>query len=199
MTVGGGRQEEFFYVGLSGRRQSPGAACFSWRVDSDQARWLRQDGGIHGCDARECRFSAATTTSTTCSTVMPFMQRKSIGHSRRKHGEHGASDFSEPMPRIARQSRPGQFRRRAAERHHDRRAQRGGHVHRAGVVRQQDAAEFQEVPSIRGGRFCRRDFEFRISDFEFGFDLFGDLHVAFRRRKSTRRNLFVFGFRARRR
>ncbi len=24
---------------------------------------------------------------------MPFMQRKSIGHSRRKHGEHGASDF----------------------------------------------------------------------------------------------------------
>ncbi len=24
---------------------------------------------------------------------MPFMQRKSIGHSRKKHGEHGASDF----------------------------------------------------------------------------------------------------------
>ncbi len=24
---------------------------------------------------------------------MPFMQRKSIGHSRRKHGEHGASDL----------------------------------------------------------------------------------------------------------
>lgn len=25
---------------------------------------------------------------------MPFMQRKSIGHSRKKHGEHGASDFN---------------------------------------------------------------------------------------------------------
>lgn len=24
---------------------------------------------------------------------MPFMQRKSIGHSRKKHGEQGASDF----------------------------------------------------------------------------------------------------------
>src|SRR5665213_1138866 len=33
------------------------------------------------------------TASTTCPTPMPFMQRKSIGHSRKKHGEHGTSDF----------------------------------------------------------------------------------------------------------
>jgi hypothetical protein len=36
----------------------------------------------------------STTAATTRSTPMPFMQRKSIGHSRKKHGEHGASDFS---------------------------------------------------------------------------------------------------------
>src|SRR5208283_5601717 len=34
------------------------------------------------------------TASTTRSMLMPFRQRKSIGHSRRKHGEHGASDFN---------------------------------------------------------------------------------------------------------
>jgi hypothetical protein len=33
------------------------------------------------------------TASTTRSTAIPFMQRKSIGHSRKKHGAHGASDF----------------------------------------------------------------------------------------------------------
>src|SRR5271154_4252953 len=33
------------------------------------------------------------TASTTRSTLMPFIQRKSMGHSRRKHGEHGASDL----------------------------------------------------------------------------------------------------------
>src|ERR1019366_6174291 len=38
--------------------------------------------------------TACKTTSTTRSTLMPFMQRKSIGHSRKKHGEHGASDLS---------------------------------------------------------------------------------------------------------
>ena len=33
---------------------------------------------------------------------MPFMQRKSIGHSRKKHGEHGASDFKifDPLEKI---------------------------------------------------------------------------------------------------
>ena len=38
------------------------------------------------------------------------------------------------ISRVARQSRPGQFRRRAAERHDHRRAERGGDVHRAGVI-----------------------------------------------------------------
>src|ERR1700722_7071018 len=33
------------------------------------------------------------TASTTLSTLIPFMQRKSIGHSRKKHGEHDASDL----------------------------------------------------------------------------------------------------------
>ena len=48
------------------------------------------------------------------------------------------------MSRVARQPRPGQFRRRAAKRHDHRRAQRGGDVHRAGVVGEQDAAKFQQ-------------------------------------------------------
>src|SRR5439155_3652776 len=34
-----------------------------------------------------CR-QRSRTASVTCSTVMLFMQRKSIGHSRRKHGVH---------------------------------------------------------------------------------------------------------------
>src|SRR5271170_3285624 len=45
------------------------------------------------------------TASTTRSTLMPFMQRKSIGHSRRKHGEHGASDLSKRF--RASPGRPG--------------------------------------------------------------------------------------------
>ena len=35
-------------------------------------------------------FVSFSTASTTCSTLIPFIQRKSIGHSRRKQGEQGA-------------------------------------------------------------------------------------------------------------
>ena len=38
--------------------------------------------------------SAASVASTSALTASPFMQRKSMGHSRRKQGEHGASDFT---------------------------------------------------------------------------------------------------------
>ncbi len=70
------------------------------------------------------------------------MQRKSIGHSRKKHGEHGASDFKmvallekigpvnsgDVLPKIATTE--------TAERRRD--------VHRAGVVRQKHAAKFHQ-------------------------------------------------------
>jgi len=57
----------------------------------------------------------------------------------------GRVGFQQPVvPLVARQARPGQFRRRAAERHNNRRAQRGGDMHRAGIVGEQHAAEFQQ-------------------------------------------------------
>ena len=37
---------------------------------------------------------ALSTAAMTGSISMPFMQRKSIGHARKKHGEHGALDFN---------------------------------------------------------------------------------------------------------
>src|SRR5690348_8946513 len=73
MTVGAGRQGEFF------EKEMAVAAVYD-----------RRGGGA----APPYRKWTASTASTTRSTLMPFRQRKSIGHSRRKHGEHGASDFS---------------------------------------------------------------------------------------------------------
>src|SRR5271169_1077996 len=62
------------------------------------------EGGDVGAWSFFCvQQTAESTASTTRSTLMPFMQRKSIGHSRRKHGEQGALDFSRrwrgPSPR----------------------------------------------------------------------------------------------------
>jgi len=74
------------------------------------------------------------------------MQRKSMGHSRRKHGEQGRVGFEQPVPRVTRQARSGQFRRRAAERHNDRCAERRRYVHRAGIIGEQHAAEFSKAP-----------------------------------------------------
>ena len=54
------------------------------------------------------------------------------------------------MASFAGQTGSGQFRRGAAEGNHDRRAQRGGNVHGAGVVGEQDAAEPE-----RGAKFAK--------------------------------------------
>ena len=48
------------------------------------------------------------------------------------------------MAAVARQTRPGQVRRRAAKGHNDRRAEGGGDVHGPGVVGENDAAELEQ-------------------------------------------------------
>src|SRR5260221_12132681 len=40
------------------------------------------------------RIARDVTASTTCSTLRLFMQRKSIGHARRKQGAHGTRERS---------------------------------------------------------------------------------------------------------
>ena len=47
--------------------------------------------GLGGIQSREI---ACETASTTRSGLMPVMQRKSMGQTRRKQGEHGALDWS---------------------------------------------------------------------------------------------------------
>ena len=50
-------------------------------------------GGMRIIGREKNQRTDCKTASTTLSTAMPFMQRKSIGHSRKKQGEHGALDF----------------------------------------------------------------------------------------------------------
>ena len=72
---------------------------------------------------------------------MPFMQRKSIGHSRKKHGEHGASDFrfcAFHLEKIGPVNSGDVLPKMRDDRH----AERGSDVHRPGVVRQKHAAKF---------------------------------------------------------
>ena len=140
MTVGSGCQgvflEELLGVGIfmGGTGVAP--------VKSGACKYQGQPRASNGFgrDARNDRpeacathlkyayWTVCNTASTTHSTLMPFMQRKSIGHSRRKQGEQGASDFNS----RCRQSpgKPGPVN--------------SGDVHRAGIVGQQHAAEFQE-------------------------------------------------------
>src|SRR5205807_275187 len=44
--------------------------------------------------ARPCEPPASNTAATTASISMPFMQRKSIGHSRQRAGDNGCSAFT---------------------------------------------------------------------------------------------------------
>src|ERR1043166_10205808 len=51
---------------------------------------MKHFGGAGTAPYLFCNEAACTVASTTRSTEMPVMQRKSIGHSRRKQGEQGA-------------------------------------------------------------------------------------------------------------
>lgn len=59
------------------------------------------------------------------------------------------------MTRVAGKARAGEFRRRAAEGHDDRCAQRGGHVHRAGVVGEENPAQLQQRHEFAQRSFSR--------------------------------------------
>src|ERR1700722_3983921 len=63
----------------------------------------------------------------------------------------GCIGAKELVARIAGQAGAGEFRRGAAKRNDDRRAERGGYMHRPGIVGEQDAAEFE-----RGAEFAKR-------------------------------------------
>jgi hypothetical protein len=79
MTVGGERQEIISTAtGVVGRADLLVSRAF---------------GSRGGAAALPYRDWVESTAANTRSTLMPFMQRKSIGHSRRKHGEHGAADL----------------------------------------------------------------------------------------------------------
>ena len=58
------------------------------------------------------------------------MQRKSMGHSRRKQGEQGMPGGAQDLRRAADTDRAGHFRRGAAKERDDRSAHGGGKVHR---------------------------------------------------------------------
>src|ERR1035441_7829916 len=65
----------------------------------DILKFLRCNGDrlefrLQPAPADKLKLGLSNTAPKTRSTLMPFRQRKSMGHSRRKHGEQGASDFS---------------------------------------------------------------------------------------------------------
>src|SRR5579862_4610970 len=93
------------------------------------------------------------------------------------------------MGRAAQDNRAGQFRRSAAERNHNWRAERGGNVHRAGVIGEQDAAEFRHRAKLAQGGFAGEIYErgsilaalraYNVRSAECGFNLAGNGSIPF--------------------
>src|ERR1035437_3115600 len=95
MTVGRARQEVFLRCEILTAGHRLPARC-----NGEQPQRAVAEAGAPPnmtpfvCGTLPNQRTACKMACTTCSTLMPFMQRKSIGHSRKKHGEHAASDFN---------------------------------------------------------------------------------------------------------
>jgi len=96
-------------------------------------------------------FSAASVTS---STVTRVMQRKSIGHSRRKHGLHSTGCRMTMPGRLNGPVSSGDVEAENGDLWH---VERPGKMHRPSIIRHHDAAASQYRAQFQSRWFCRQD------------------------------------------